>query len=100
MSSRSPVPAVSSSSSASAMEALSRARTTRAFVRFTLRHGRLLWALALLLAVPSSWATVRLYARLSSDMEELLPREAPSVRAIDELRARMPGLQYLGVVVD
>ncbi|HXJ20400.1 MAG TPA: MMPL family transporter [Polyangia bacterium] len=33
-------------------------------------------------------------------MEELLPRDAPSVVAIDELRRRMAGLQYLGVMVD
>jgi predicted RND superfamily exporter protein len=75
-------------------------KKTRAFVRFTLRHARLLWLVALALGIPATIATVRLYARLSSDVEELLPRDAPSVRAIDELRARMPGLQYLGVVVD
>jgi predicted RND superfamily exporter protein len=86
--------------SSAALIALSHAGRTRRFVRFTLRHGRLLWAVALVLAIPAAVATVRLYARLSSDMEELLPRQAPSVRAIDELRARMPGLQYLGVVVD
>ena len=91
-----PVPA-STSSAAMAAAACSR---SRAFVRFTLRNARLLWGIALLLAIPAAVATVRLYARLSSDMEELLPRDAPSVRAIDELRARMPGLQYLGVVVD
>jgi len=33
-------------------------------------------------------------------VEELLPRDAPSVVAIDELRRRMAGLQYLGVLVD
>jgi predicted RND superfamily exporter protein len=54
----------------------------------------------LFLAVPATFATVRLYARLSSEFEELLPRDAPSVKAIAELRKRMPGLQYLGVVVD
>jgi predicted RND superfamily exporter protein len=86
--------------SSGAMAALGRGSRTRAFVRFTLRHARLLWGIALVLAIPASIATVRLYARLSSDMEELLPRDAASVRAIDELRARMPGLQYLGVVVD
>jgi Predicted exporters of the RND superfamily len=45
-------------------------------------------------------ATVRLYLNLRSDLEELLPRSAPSVLALDELRSRMPGLQYLGVLVD
>ncbi|HEY0714881.1 MAG TPA: MMPL family transporter, partial [Polyangia bacterium] len=76
-----------------------RARS-RAFVRFTVRWGRWLWAAAILLAIPATFATVQLYTRLSSELEELLPRDAPSVKAIAELRKRMPGLQYLGVVVD
>ncbi len=73
---------------------------TRAFVDWTIRRGRWIWFIALLLAVPATWKTAQLYLSLKSDIEELLPREAPSVRALNELRARMPGLQYLGVVVD
>ncbi|MBI2391662.1 MAG: MMPL family transporter [Deltaproteobacteria bacterium] len=72
----------------------------RAFVAWTLRHGRLLWMLALLLAIPATVRTARMYASLRSDLEQLLPRDAPSVHAIEELRARMPGLQHLGVIVD
>jgi len=71
-----------------------------AYVRWTLRHGRLIWTLAVLLAIPALARTVMLYAHLKSDIEELLPRKAPSVAAIDELRSRMPGLRYLGVIVD
>jgi predicted RND superfamily exporter protein len=52
------------------------------------------------LAVPATWRTAGLYAHLRSELEQLLPRSAPSVIAIDELRARMAGLQHLGVVVD
>lgn len=73
---------------------------SRAFVQFTLRQGRWLWLAAVLLAIPAAYETVGLYTRLSSEMSELLPREAPSVKAIEELRTRTPGLQYLGVVVD
>jgi len=73
---------------------------TRRFVAWTLRHGKLLWALALLLALPAAWRTATLYRNLRSDIEELLPRDAPSVVAIDELRHRMSGLQYLGVLVE
>jgi uncharacterized protein len=73
---------------------------TRRFVSWTLRRGKLLWALALLLAIPATWRTVHLYRNLRTDIEELLPREAPSVVAIDELRRRMAGLQYLGVLVE
>jgi predicted RND superfamily exporter protein len=73
---------------------------TRRFVAWTLRHGTLLWTIAVLLAIPAGWRTVNLYQHLRSDVEELLPRNAPSVVAIEELRRRMAGLQYLGVMVD
>jgi predicted RND superfamily exporter protein len=73
---------------------------TRRFVAWTVRHGKWLWAIALLLAIPASWRTATLYRHLRSEIEELLPRSAPSVVAIDELRHRMAGLQYLGVLVD
>ncbi len=73
---------------------------SRAFVAWTLRWGKWLWIVALALAVPATWRTAQLYAHLRSEIEELLPRSAPSVLAIDELRARLPGLQHLGVIVD
>ncbi len=74
--------------------------STRRFVTFTLRHARLIWLVALVLAVPAVWRTSLLYANLRSELEHLLPKSAPSVAAIEELRARLPGLQHLGVVVD
>ena len=73
---------------------------TRAYVAWILRHGWLLWAVAILIAIPATFRTVSLYRHLKSDLEELLPRDSPSVRALDEMRARLPGLQYLGVVID
>jgi hypothetical protein len=73
---------------------------TRAYVAWTLRHGRLLWLLAILVAIPATWRTALQYIHLRGDLEELLPRASASVIAIDELRARMPGLKFLGVVVD
>jgi predicted RND superfamily exporter protein len=73
---------------------------SRAFVGWTLRWGKWLWTAALVIAVPALWRTAELYAHLRSEIEELLPRSAPSVIAIDELRARLPGLQHLGVIVD
>ncbi len=73
---------------------------TRRFVAWTLRHGALLWTLALLVAIPAAWRTATLYRHLRSDVEELLPRDAPSVVAIEELRRRMAGLQYLGIIVE
>ena len=72
----------------------------RRYAAWSVRNGWWLWLVAVLLAVPASVRTVQLYANLKSDVEELLPRNAPSVAAIDELRARMPGVRYLGVLVD
>ncbi|HEY7376216.1 MAG TPA: MMPL family transporter [Polyangia bacterium] len=68
-------------------------------MRWTLARGRWLWLAALLLTVPATVALVRLYINLTSEIEELLPRKAPSVSALDELRRRLPGLSALGVVV-
>jgi predicted RND superfamily exporter protein len=73
---------------------------SRAFVDWTLRWGGWLWTAALLLAIPATWRTAQLYVHLRSEIEQLLPTTAPSVLAIDELRARLPGLQHLGVVVE
>jgi uncharacterized protein len=72
---------------------------TRRFVRWALARGPWLWLVALALALPSTVALVRLYRNLTSEIEELLPRNAPSVAAVDELRRRLPGLSTLGVVV-
>jgi hypothetical protein len=55
---------------------------------------------ALVLALPATLRTAVLYTHLRSELEQLLPRSAPSVVAIDELRRRLPGLQHLGVVLD
>src|SRR5262252_7887152 len=56
-------------------------RGTRAFVAWTLKYGWVLWAVALVLAIPATSRTVSLYLHLRSDIEELLPRESLSVRA-------------------
>lgn len=72
----------------------------RRYVAWAVRNGWWLWLVCVLLAIPASVRTVQLYANLKSDVEELLPRNAPSVAAIDELRKRMPGVRYLGVLVD
>jgi uncharacterized protein len=70
----------------------------RTFVKWTLRHGTMLWVVALLLGVPATLRTANLYLHLRSEIEQLLPRGAPSVKALDEMRARSPGLEFLGVV--
>jgi predicted RND superfamily exporter protein len=72
----------------------------RGYVAWILRHGKAIWLLALLLAVPATFRTASLYIHLRSEIEELLPRRSPSVGALEELRTRMPGLQHLAVVID
>ncbi len=74
--------------------------TSATFVRFLLRHSRAITVCLVLLAVVSGVRTVRTYANLRSDLEELLPANAPAVAALAEARARLPGLRHLGVVVD
>ena len=54
----------------------------RRYVGWSIRNGWWLWLVALLLAIPAAVRTVQLYANLKSDVEELLPRNAPSVVAI------------------
>ena len=73
-------------------------RGVRAYVNWTLRYGVALWVVALLVAIPATLRTISLYVHLRSEIEQLLPRQAPSVRALDEMRARNPGLEFLGVV--
>ena len=74
--------------------------TAREFVAWALRHGRTLWLIALICAVPATARTIWLYAHLRSEIEELLPTESPSVVALDELRHRVGERHYLGIVVD
>lgn len=69
-------------------------------VAFLVRHARAALLCACVLAAVASVRAVLTYANLRSDLEELLPASAPSVRALNEARRRLPGLRHLGVVVD
>jgi predicted RND superfamily exporter protein len=71
--------------------------------RFAISRASWRWlavCAAALVTLAAIWRTVRTYANLRSDLEELLPSTAPSVGALATLRARMPAVRYLGVVVD
>ncbi len=65
-----------------------------------IRHRWLVLLAALLVGGASTWRTVLTYAALRSDLEELLPKSAPSVAALQMMRSRLSGLRYLGIVVD
>jgi predicted RND superfamily exporter protein len=65
------------------------------------RRWHALVQLLVIAAIPVCvWRTVATYHNLRSDLEELLPQSAPSVGALATLRARMPAVRYLGVVID
>src|SRR2546421_6223482 len=72
----------------------------RSFVDWTLRRAGRLWAAAAVVAVLGAAGTARLSQHFNGDLEALLPRDSASVRALDEMRVRVQGLQSLGVVVD
>jgi uncharacterized protein len=72
----------------------------RSYVAWVLKHGRALWLVTLVLSVPAFWRTAHVFGALRGDLESLLPDDAPSVLALQELRERMDGTRELGVVVD
>jgi len=67
---------------------------------FLMERYRWVLALSALLMVVAGYRTALTYASLKSELEELLPKSAPSVTALSELRHRLPGLRFLGVVVE
>jgi len=67
---------------------------------FLMDRYRWVLAVAAVLAVISGYRTVLTYSSLKSELEELLPKSAPSVAAIAELRKRLPGMRFLGVVIE
>jgi len=69
-------------------------------VGWLLRRRAWVTASLLLLGALGGWRTLLTYGSLRSDIEELLPASAPAVAALQEARARLPGLRHLGVVVD
>jgi predicted RND superfamily exporter protein len=70
------------------------------FVQWVLRNRVLVLTIAAVLGLAGLVRTAITYANLRSDLEELLPESAPSVRALEVARARLPGLRHLGVVVE
>ena len=67
---------------------------------FMMARYRWVLALAAVLLVVTGFRTALTYSSLKSELEELLPRSAPSVTALTELRQRLPGLRFLVVVVE
>jgi uncharacterized protein len=69
-------------------------------VRFLMNHYRLVLGVSALLLLVMGYRTVLTYSSLKSELDELLPKSAPSVSALRELRERLPGIRFLGVVIE
>ena len=82
------------------MQTMSPSPWAKTFGTWAIRYGHILWIVAVAFAVPAAWRTIDLYAHLRSELEELLPGDSLSVKAIGELRERVAGIQHLGVLVD
>lgn len=76
------------------------ARAAARVVPWLCAHAKAILLVAFVLTVPAAARTAWLYANLKSDLDALLPPNAPSVVAIHELQARSGGTSYVGVVVD
>jgi uncharacterized protein len=74
--------------------------TARRVVRFLMDRYRWVIAVSVVLMAVSGVRTALTYSKLKSELEELLPKSAPSVTALSELRQRLPGLRFLGVVLE
>ncbi len=72
----------------------------RGYLAWLMSHRALILVATVVLGLAAGWRTVATYASLRSELEELLPRSAPSVAALGELRQRLPGQRFLGIVVD
>lgn len=76
------------------------ATASRRFALLLMRHYRWVLGITALLLLVTGYRTVLTYGSLKSELEELLPRSAPSVAALRELRERLPGIRFLGVVIE
>ncbi|MEW6056059.1 MAG: MMPL family transporter [Bdellovibrionota bacterium] len=63
------------------------------------RHSVVL-VLSLLVAVVGTFYSVKLYKNLRTDMEELLPETAQSVKDLKAVQGRVGGLNHLSVVIE
>jgi predicted RND superfamily exporter protein len=72
----------------------------QALARFVMDRYRWVLAIAAVLLVLMGHRTALTYSSLRSELSELLPTSAPSVSALRELRERLPGIRFLGVVIE
>jgi predicted RND superfamily exporter protein len=70
-----------------------------AFVSFVCRNPRRAALLLALGCLPLLFLTVRFFGHVEAGLQELLPRDAPTVRALDQIHDRLGSQSHLTVVV-
>ena len=72
----------------------------RAFVDFVCRSPQRAAALLACACLPAVALTTSFFANVDAGMRELLPRDTPSVRALDQIHARLGSQAHLTVIAD
>jgi predicted RND superfamily exporter protein len=70
------------------------------FVEFVCRNPRRAAVLLALGCLPLLFLTVRFFGHVEAGLQELLPRDAPTVRALDQIHDRLGSQSHLTVVVE
>ena len=68
------------------------------YSRFALRHSLTCLGLLLLVCIPAFVLDVRFFGSIRTGLEDLLPADAPSVRSMDAIHARLGGVSHLTVI--
>jgi predicted RND superfamily exporter protein len=68
------------------------------YSRFTLRHPLSCLGLLLLVCVPAFVLDARFFGSIRTGLQDLLPADAPSVRSMDAIHARLGGESHLTVI--
>ncbi len=63
------------------------------------RYGQILFV-SLILSLVGGYYSVKLFANLRTDLEELLPENAPSIRDMKSIMGRVGALNHLSIVVE
>ena len=71
-----------------------------ALVRWLMNQHRWVLAISGLLLLITGYRTALTYGSLRSELEELLPRSAPIVSSISDLRRRLPFIRFFFLLID
>jgi predicted RND superfamily exporter protein len=71
----------------------------RQFVEFVCRGPRRAGLLLFLACLPALGLTVRFFSHVEAGLQELLPRDTPAVRALDQIHERLGSQAHLKIIV-